>query len=66
MAQTPDQKIEEQITQPLIYENDGERVENHSLKDVIEAAKYLVRRKAAKNPFNCMKKVQISTEGPRK
>ena len=40
-------KIAEVAEQPKSYENDGEKITNHSLQDLTEADKYLGRKRAA-------------------
>ncbi len=48
MAETED-AIEWALTQPKSAEVDGQKVENHSLKDMIEADRYLASKKAARS-----------------
>lgn len=52
--------------QPKSYENDGEKITNHSLKELAEADQYIARKKAGKNPFSALKYARISTQGPEK
>ncbi len=66
MAEDMKNKIAEVAGQPKKYENDGEKIENHSLPDMIEADKYLGRKRAARNPFAAIAGVRISTQGPEK
>ena len=60
------EKILEIADQPKSYENDGEKITNHSLQDLTAAESFLARRKAAKNPFSALKIARISTQGPEK
>ena len=64
--QNLEKKIAEQAALPKSYENDGEKITNHSLTEIIEADKYLSRRRACRNPFGALKIVKISTQGPGK
>ena len=57
-------KIAEVAEQPKSYENDGEKITNHSLQDLTEADKYFGRKRAARNPFAALHGVRISTQGP--
>ena len=66
MANEIEEKISEVAAQPKKYENDGEKIENHSLPEMIEADKYLGRKRAARNPFAAVAGVRISTQGPEK
>ena len=59
-------KIAEVAEQPKSYENDGEKITNHSLPELAAADKYLGRKRAAKNPFAALHGVRISTQGPEK
>jgi len=59
-------KIAEVAEQPKSYENDGEKITNHSLKDLTEADKYLGRKRAARNPFAALHGAKMSTQGPEK
>ena len=59
-------KIEEIAAQPKSYENDGEKITNHSLKELADADKYLAGKRAARNPFAALKIAKISTQGPEK
>lgn len=60
------QKIAEVAGQPKSYENDGEKITNHSLQDLAEADKYLARKRAGRNPFAALHGARISTQGPEK
>lgn len=66
MADEFEEKISELAGQPKSYEIDGEKMENHPLPDVIEAAKYLGRKRAGRNPFAAVKIARISTQGAEK
>lgn len=57
-------KIIETANGPKSYENDGEKITQHSLPELIEADKHLARKTAARNPFAALKKARISTQGP--
>lgn len=59
-----DSLIRQTASQPHSYENDGEKITNHSLPELIEAQKYLTRKKAARNPFKALKVAKIITQGP--
>lgn len=59
-------RIAEVANQPKSYENDGEKITNHSLQDLAEADQFLARKNAAKNPFSALKIARISTQGPEK
>lgn len=59
-------KISEVAGQPKQYENDGEKITNHSLPELIEADKYLGKKRARRNPFAALGRVRISTQGPEK
>lgn len=59
-------KIAEVAEQPKSYENDGEKITNHSLQDLTEADKYLGRKRAARNPFAALRGAKMSTQGPEK
>lgn len=64
----PDTPIPEQIVRtaggPKSYENDGEKIVQHSLPELVEADKYLRKAAAAPNPFRALKIARISTQGP--
>src|SRR5574344_433914 len=66
MAEELEDKISEVAGQPKKYENDGEMIENHSLSEMVEADRYLARKRAGKNPFSAISGVRISTQGPEK
>lgn len=59
-------KIAEVAEQPKAYENDGEKITNHSLPELIEADKHLGKRRAGRNPFAALHGVRLSTQGPQK
>lgn len=59
-------KIAEVAEQPKSYENDGEKITNHSLQDLTEADKYLGRKRAGRNPFAALHGAKMSTQGPEK
>ena len=59
-------KITEVADQPKAYENDGEKITNHSLPELIEADKHLARKRASRNPFSALHGVKILTQGPEK
>lgn len=42
-----ERRLEEIALQPKVVEVDGQRMENHSLKDQIELDRYLASKKAA-------------------
>lgn len=56
--------IAEAAAQPKSYENDGEKIETHSLGDLVAAAKFRRQCKAGRNPFRSLGLAKISTEGP--
>lgn len=58
------EKIVNAASGPKSYENDGEKITQHSLPELIEADKYLRKKKAARNPFAAVKIAKISTQGP--
>lgn len=66
MAENLETKIIEQVSLPKSYENDGEKITNHSLSELVEADKHLSRRRAGRNPFGALKIVKMSTQGPGK
>ena len=43
-----DEALERALSQPKVVEVDGQRVENHSPKDLIELDRYLAAKKAAR------------------
>ena len=43
-----DELTEKMLTQPKVVEVDGQRVENHSVSDLIEVAKFLASKKATR------------------
>jgi len=43
-----DEAMEELLLQPKVMEVDGQRVENHSIADLIEADRYLAAKKATR------------------
>ena len=57
-------RIAETAQQPKSYENDGEKITNHSLPELIEADRYLAKKKASRNPWGAIKGARISTQGP--
>ena len=59
-------KIAEVAEQPKSYENDGEKITNHSLQELTEADKYLGRKRAGRNPFAALLGARMSTQGPEK
>lgn len=66
MSDTLKQKIEQAADTPLKYEIDGERIEARPVSELIEADKHLAKKRAARNPFACLKGVRLSTQGPGK
>ena len=58
--------VENVASQPKSYENDGEKITNHSLPELIEADRHIKRCKSGKNPWKALKLVKISTQGPGK
>lgn len=64
----PEEEMQDRIVEaakgPKSYENDGEKITQHSLSELIDADKYLRRKKAAGNPFGALKIAKISTQGP--
>ena len=61
-----EKQVENAASMPKSYENDGEKITNHSLPELIEADKHISRRKAGKNPWKALKIVKMSTQGPEK
>ena len=59
-------KITEVAGQPKTYENDGEKITNHSLPELIEADRHLAKKRAGRNPFAILHIAKISTQGPQK
>ena len=49
---------------PKSYENDGEKITNHSIPELIEADRYIRKKRAARNPWRAIKMVKMSTQGP--
>lgn len=45
---TLDEMTEKLLTQPKVVEVDGQRVENHSVGDLIEVAKFLASKNATR------------------
>lgn len=43
-----DEMTEKMLTQPKVVEVDGQRVENHSVSDLIEVAKFLASKNATR------------------
>lgn len=43
-----DELTEKMLTQPKVVEVDGQRVENHSVSDLIEVAKFLASKNATR------------------
>ena len=43
-----DEMTERMLTQPKVVEVDGQRVENHSVSDLIEVAKFLASKNATR------------------
>ena len=64
MAENLEDKIAEVAAQPKSYENDGEKITNHSLQDLAKADEYLAKKRAARNPFAALHGARISTQGP--
>lgn len=50
---------------PKSYETDGEKMTTHSLPDLIAADQHLQRKRASRNPFGCIRRAKITTEGGR-
>ena len=59
-----EEKVIEAISEPRSASIDGVRVENHSLRDTVEAARFL-KEQAVDDPFACVRHRQIRFEGPR-
>lgn len=60
----PEQIIQQALSQPTSYEQDGEKITHRSVSDVIEAAKFLNRRRMTmKRAFSALGIARISTPG---
>ena len=58
-----DEATERLLTQPKVVEVDGQRVEQHSLKDQIAADEYLASKKAVKSRNSGLKITKLSHSG---
>ena len=58
-----DKKLRENMNSPKSAEVDGQRVEQHSLKDQIEADRYLASKKAVKSRTSGLKFTKMSHSG---
>ena len=56
-------EIRDAASMPKSYENDGEKITNHSMRDLIEADKYIAKKRIARNPFAAVRIAKIITEG---
>ena len=67
MANSEEKVIEDEILKnaggPKSVEVDGQKVEQHSLKDQIEADKYLASKKAVKSRNSGLKITKLSHSG---
>ena len=63
--QTPtlEEAIRKNASSPKSVQVDGQRVEQHSLPDVIQADSYLASKKAAKSRTNGLKFTKMSHSG---
>ena len=59
-------KIAEIVEQAKSYENNGEKITNHSLPELTGTDQYLGRKRAARNPFAALHGAKMSTQGPEK
>lgn len=66
MAEELANQIAETAKLPKSYENDGEKVTQHSLQDLIAADKHISKKRAGRNPWGAIRVVRISTQGPEK
>lgn len=66
MAEDIENQIAETAQRPKSYEQDGEKVTQHSLSELIAADKHLARKRAACNPWGAIRGARISTQGPEK
>lgn len=64
MSDTIGKTIEDATALPSKYELDGERIEARPISELVAADKHLMKKKAGRNPFGCLKGVRFSTEGP--
>lgn len=60
---TLDEVTEKLLTQPKTVEVDGQRVENHSVSDLIEAARFLASKNAAKSRRCPLKVTKMAAGG---
>ena len=54
-----DDAIRQNATGPKSAEVDGQKVEQHSLKDQIAADEYLAKKKAGKNPLAALHRTKL-------
>jgi hypothetical protein len=58
-----DQTIRDNASQPAKASVDGQTVEQHSLKDQIEADRYLASKQAARTPRNALRLTRLVPPG---
>lgn len=58
-----DDAIRQNAAGPKSAEVDGQKVEQHSLKDQIAADEYLAKKKAARNPLAALHRTKLSPPG---
>jgi len=61
--QNLDNAIRQNASGPKSAEVDGQKVEQHSLKDQIAADEYLAKKKAAKNPLAALHRTKLCATG---
>lgn len=63
MAEEIEEAIQDAALAPKRVESDGVKVESHSLPDLIDAAKHVAGKTAAKNPFGGIRFVKVIHPG---
>ncbi len=58
-----DDTIRQNASGPKSAEVDGQKVEQHSLKDQIAADEYLTKKKAGKNPLAALHRIKLCSTG---
>lgn len=58
-----DDAIRQNAAGPKSAEVDGQKVEQHSLKDQIAADEYLAKKKAARNPLAALHRTKLCPPG---
>lgn len=59
----PEEVVEEALSEPKRVRGDQGEVENHSLKDKIEAARFLRSESVAENPHRAIRFARIKPPG---